>query len=976
MDVPLIGRQPEQDLLHRQWQHALVGQPGVVILSGEAGIGKTRLLAEFAGRAESEGSLVLHGDTFEMEGMPPFLPFLDALGPYIRTAPLEELTKQIGIHAPVLATLFLDIPQRLGSLETNYALPSELARFRLFEAMVGFFSNLCQSRPVLLLLDDLQWADAASLDLLVYLVRRRGQMRLLILGAMRSSGKALHLLAELERLHCLTLIELPPLSADVLAQLARRQLGAPLGVEAMKILHDRSEGNPFFAEELLHNWLETGRLAHAQTGWWLSLKTTEKEFPESIRRAIEGRLTRLPVHTVERLRPAAILGRQFESELLAEILGEETETVEGHLLPAVEAGLIRPWQRGFAFGHDLIREALYQQVPITRAQRLHGVIGRAFEARQRTQTAQQLSNLAFHFTRSGDRRRGIRYAQSAAESALRAYAPKEAMGHYQSALDLLTEMEQEGLTPPARRGDLLLGFGETALQSGLEQEAGRAFAAGLEWFRRNGDADAAALAAHGLGRAHWQVEEIAAAEEAFRLALELLDEQIHGEAARLHTDLANLLVLSRHQYEEGVKYARRSLIIAYQLEDASLTAAALRTLGNLHVRANSLPEGIAHLEQALTLAMQANDLVEAAETCTGLIIALIWNCNFERIPAIASRLIDLAERCQARYYTRHVYSLIFFQKAAQGDIAGSQIWLERAEETVVSFASPEPLAFLHFIKAIVAYITGNHKEMAAQAMETVEILRASDPEALIWYLGTGALANLICGRHAAARAQRDELEIRLRALAPDSFPSAEALNDLALYSLAAGEHDRLLDLYSKLLPFRGHYHNSLIDWVLGYIEIIRGDWEAAESSLKAADALARRENLRWELAQTLVARAELELARGGSGSAMRARTSLAEALEVFKAYGNKPQVQRIRTRMRDLPRQPGEKPEQPTPAGLSRRELDVLRLLAQGRSNREIAEALALSEKTIANHVTNILNKIGMDNRAAAAAFAVRQRLA
>jgi DNA-binding CsgD family transcriptional regulator len=190
-----------------------------------------------------------------------------------------------------------------------------------------------------------------------------------------------------------------------------------------------------------------------------------------------------------------------------------------------------------------------------------------------------------------------------------------------------------------------------------------------------------------------------------------------------------------------------------------------------------------------------------------------------------------------------------------------------------------------------------------------------------------------------------------------------------------GEHDRLPNLYPRLLPFRGQYHEALIDRLLGAIEILQKDWDRAQAALDAAETIARRENLRWELALTLASCADLELARGGTGSARRARKLLAEALDIFKAYGNKRQTKRIRERLRNLPRQPGTRPEQPVPAGLSRRQVEVLQLLAAGKSNREIAVKLALSEKTIANHVTAIFNKIGVNNRAAAAAFAVRQGL-
>ena len=978
MDRRLIGRHHEQDLLEREWHHALAGHTSVAVVAGEPGIGKTRLLSHMAARAEQQGALVLHGITSTMEGMPPYLPFLEALGQYIRTAPLARLRKQIGAHAPTLASLFPEITQRLGNLPPAFAIPPEQARFRLYEAIALFLYNVSRSRPVLLVLDDLQWADAASLDLLAYLVRHQPHARLLILGSVRS-GEGMHadflnLLAELERLRRVILIELAPLSADEVAELAGLWLGAPLEATAVQLLLARSEGNPFFVEELLRNWQDTGRLVRAAPGWRLDGRV-EDEFPASIVRAIEGRLARLPAQTVEYLRSAAILGRQFEIGVLAEALGQDAESLEEDLSPAVQARLIRQDQRGFAFSHDLIREALYQQVPLTRRRRLHGLIGHALEARHQAQDAQHLSTLAFHFTRSGDRERGIRYARFAAAEALRACAPKEALLHYQTALDALDQMEHQGLAVPPQRGALLLELGEAAVQAGMEQDAIRAFEAALAWFRRAGDQRAAAHAAYGSGRAYWRIEQVALAEQAFRLALTLLGEQISPEAASIHADLANLLVLSRHQYTQALWHAQRALEVAQHLEDDRLMAAALRTLGNLHVRTNRLPEGIARLDNALALAIQSNDLAEAAETCTGLLIALAWSAQFQRTEQIAVQLIDLAERAQARYYLRHVYSLLFYLHMQQGNLGAAQQALMQAEQVVSALASPEPLALLQQCRAIGAYLSGDAAAMDAFMAEAITIFRALGPETLIWYLGLQALAKLECGAHAQARACRDELEALLRAVPETAFPAADAFAHLALFALASGDHDRLAALYPKLLPFRGQYHDALVDRLLGAIEIVHKEWDRAQASLDAAEASARREGLRWELAHTLVSRADLELARGGAGSALRARALLVEALGLFKAYGNAAQTKRVRERLRNLPRQPGEKPAQPTPAGLSRREVDVLRLIAAGKSNREIADELALSEKTIANHVTMIFNKIGVDNRAAAAAFAVRQGL-
>ncbi|MBI5292151.1 MAG: AAA family ATPase [Chloroflexi bacterium] len=987
MNIPLIGRQHELDSLRREFQNAARGRTTFVLLSGEPGVGKSHLLAEVARLGEAEGARALRGQCLESEGMPPYLPFLEALGEYMRTAPQAQLRRQTGANAHVLATLFPEILQRLGDLSPLYDLPPEQARFRLYEAIAAFFRNLCEGQPALLLFDDLQWADAASLDLLAYIVRHQPSIRLLILAAARpgegeTNAPFQRLLSELDRLRHLNVIEIPPLSAEEIAGVAAHLLGAPLEAQACRLLHEWSEGNPFFAEELLRGWQEAGRMRRAESFWILD-PLIEGQLPRSILRAIEGRLARLPLSTLEKLRVAAILGRRFESRLLADALGQEVETVEEHLQPAVWVHLLRAEGETYAFYHDTVREALYRQVIASRRQRLHGFIGRALEARSAPRDGvlglpkdvHHLADLAFHFSRSGDREHGVHYARLAAEEALRAFAPLEAVRHYQSALHLIEQMKEAGLPIPSQKGELVLGLGEAALQTGMEAEAIAAFQSAQAWFEQRGDPLAAGRAAHGLGRALWQTESIPAAQQAFESALNLLGEEVSAESAQAHTNLADLLVLSLNQYDEGMTHAERALEMARRLEDEHLTISALRALGNFHVRANHLAEGIDTLENALSLAIEADDPSAAAETCTALLMALGWSALFKRAIEIARQLTELAERCQTRYYLRHVYSLLAHVHMQQGKVEKSRQSVAQAREVVEHLASPEPQAFLNLTHGYLAYIVGDYPAMQDFISRAVSVFRSFGPEALIWYLGMDGLARLYSGHHVEARACRDELETLLRQTSVGAFPAAEALAHLALFSLELGERERLLNLYPRLLPFRGQYHDGLMDRLLGAIEILQKDWDKAQASLGAAEMTARREGIQWELAKTLASRADLELARGGAGSAARARALLAEALAIFKTYGNAEEQKRIRARLRDLPRQPGEKLPQPAPAGLSRRQVEILKLLAAGKSNRKIADELALSEKTVANHVTMIFNKIGVENRAAAAAFATRQGL-
>src|SRR2546421_5542845 len=244
----LIGRERERALLWSHYQAAASGQTRVVLIEGSPGIGKTCLLDALAAHARQQGVCVLRGGASEAEGMPPYLPFLEALGQHIRTTTPHIVREQAGALASVLATILPEFPLRQGELPVSYPLPAEQARLRLYEAVGMFLAAIAVPRAVLLLLDDLQWADTATLDLLCYVVRHQPNARLLVLGAYREGEVAQRpsferALAELTRLRRLITITIGPLAVTEMAMLAGSRLGAPLDPAARATLSTQSEGN-------------------------------------------------------------------------------------------------------------------------------------------------------------------------------------------------------------------------------------------------------------------------------------------------------------------------------------------------------------------------------------------------------------------------------------------------------------------------------------------------------------------------------------------------------------------------------------------------------------------------------------------------------------------------------------------------------------------------------------------------------------
>jgi len=948
-------------------------------------------MAALAARA---GATVLRGGASEAEGMPPYLPFLEALGRHIQTTPPDRLREQAGPAATTLVTILPELAARLRELPTSYPLPPEQARLRLYEAIGAFLAALSHppSPPqplrgeglggLLLILDDLQWADTASLDLLCHVARHQPTARLLILGAYREGeagqNPALErALAELTRLRVLTTVTLTPLLAGEVAVLAAQHLGGPVDPAVSQFLHAQSEGNPFFAEELLRGWLEAGSLTKRDSDTtgrspWTLVALFESTLPPSIIGAIRQRLVRLAPEVVDQLRIAAIIGRTFTASLLAQVEGREVEEVEELLLVADRACLIQGDRAGtFAFRHDKIRECLYAEVSSARRQRLHKQIGLALEAQSAQESARQLADLAFHFTRSGDRARGVTYSRRAAEQALHAYAPQEAVAHYQAALDLLEPDDRQ-------RGDLLLGLGDAALLAATEGQAAAAYETAQAWFERAGNPIAMARAAHGRGVAYWRLDAPAAAKEALEASLALLGAagRPGPEAVRTLVDLACLLgvVLGRH--DEAIVHGRGALEMARSLGDGRLEAAASRTVGFLLARENDLPAGLPLLERALALACANDDPAEAAECCACLAQVYCWSADFERSRQVSLRREEFARRCQQPYQLCYVYSWLAFLHAAQGDWLKAEQRIAQAQPAVERVASAEPLAFLRQIRGYLAYQQGQYPLAEREFRAAIATFREQDPGELVLCLGPLGLALLATGQHQEARACIAEQEALFTTLSAGSLSTLSARGCLALLAVAVGDGERAASYYPDLLACQGQHHWFLVDRILAAIAALRGEWPAADTHLAAAEAIAQREGLRPEMGRILVAQADLALAQGGSGSAARARSLLGRALSLFQELNLAGEVSHVRQRLRSLPRQPGAPTRPPLPAGLSPREAEVLRLVAAGKSNRQIAQELALSENTVAKHLTSIFNKTVTDNRATATAFAIRHGLA
>lgn len=439
---PIVGRQREIARLEELLDAVARGAGRLVMLAGEPGIGKTRLAQEVVVRLEEQGFLAATGRCYEPEQALAFYPFTEALAEVYDGAP-ATVQNETPKRWPYLQRLLPDslpLPDRedFGGQDVQQ---------RLFRAIAHFLDAIAGIRPVAILLDDLQWADESSLKLLQYLSRVTRASRVFLLGTYRDvdidrRDPLERVLRVLQREGLLSEIILQRLSEGGTAELAATILGEGDEVhDFAAALHERTDGNPFFIQEVVRALIERGDL-FLTDGMWMSRSQTEIEVPRSIRSAIGERLARLREPTQEVLAEACVLGQTFAADDLCALQTHSALQVDVALDEAVSAHLVRMRDTArYSFNHALTQQTLYEELPARRRARSHALAGEALERLPETVRRKRSAEIAWHFSRANQDARALPYALAAGDQAEAVFAHAEALRHYRSALELAQSAE-------------------------------------------------------------------------------------------------------------------------------------------------------------------------------------------------------------------------------------------------------------------------------------------------------------------------------------------------------------------------------------------------------------------------------------------------------------------------------------------------------------------------------------------------------
>jgi DNA-binding SARP family transcriptional activator len=491
--APFVGRRGELDRLRGYFARAAEGRRQLVLLEGEPGIGKTRLALQFMAACEAEGAVALYGRC-DAETLIPYQPFVEALRRWVARTDLERL-------APWSAELGRVIPELTGAGEEPPPQLEGAERYRLFDAASGVLADIARSQPVVIVLDDLHWADKPTLLMMRQLVRAPDDAPVLIVASYRDTERPpalVDILAQLRREQYFETIELRGLDeADASALIG--QFGADsLPAHINRALFQETRGNPFFLEEMVRHLGSSQASADANGAPWPS------ELPEGIREVVGRRLATLSERTSEVLAAASVIGREFRIELLEALGSYDEDELDDVVDESVAAQVIAevPGVYGrCSFTHSLIRQTLYEGMTATRRARLHLRIGEALERLEADAPDPPLAELAHHFCLAPPARgaaKAVEYAERAARAASEQLAYEEAARHYEDALTALAHTGANG----ARRCELLLACGDAQTKAGDVVTARATFRDAADAARALGSQRLLALAALGYGAAH------------------------------------------------------------------------------------------------------------------------------------------------------------------------------------------------------------------------------------------------------------------------------------------------------------------------------------------------------------------------------------------------------------------------------------------------------------------------------------------
>lgn len=984
-DEAFIGRERELEAIGKVLASALSGTGATVSIAGEPGIGKTQTAQVVAKWAAVRGMQVLWGRCNEEPGAPPYWPWVQLVRGWLNSRSDAVVRRVLAGAAAPLTEVLPDVARRLPDCAPPPPTADAMqARFRLFDAMSGFWKRAAAEQPLLLIVDNLHWADASSLRLLEFLAPDLAGMPMLVVITYRD--------IELTRQHPLsaTLGELarqPGFQRLRLTGLSREETGRMMGLSGgsavpsslVDAIHSQTEGNPLFVGEMTRLLIQEGVLGASLRGApAMARGAAPQRIPEGIKEVIGRRLNRLSARTNQVLTGAAMVGRAFDARLLSRLVEDlDDDACAAALEEALQARIIEslPEPGHYHFAHALFRETLYEEIAPPRRSRLHLKVARALERAHGDDGARQLPALAYHYWAAlpgGDATRAMDYARRAGEQAGALFAHEEATRYYRLALQAVES--GAGVDAPVRC-QLLNALGEAHTRAGEYLLAQEVFEQAARLALEAGCGPELARAALGYETATWcpGMPGVMAA-RLLREALNAVGTADLALMARLLSALARALIFSGEEVQ-AMKVYEQALAIARRSGDPLILASTLVATLTARWQHERVSERVANAAEAVELARSAGNRFLMYE-------ASAWRMfdSFE-VGDMASWQRQIAEYEQGGEELREPFLryVAASSRTMHALFEGRFDDAQRLAQHTLAIGDRMPGLDAAGVYGVQMFTLRREQGRLQEVGPVVRSFVQANAQANIWRPGL-ALIYTELGELEAARTQFEQLAADgFRSLVRDGVWVASVAY-LAQVCTVLGDAARAETLYSLLQPYAGR--NLLAgtsiacfgaaDSLLGALCTTLKRWDAGERHLVAALAMNERQGARPALAHTRHRYAAMLLARGAAGDRQRAAELLSAAAGDAAALGMRALAGRIDAVVASLTGPPA---ASRYPAGLSEREAQVLRFVAAGKSNRQIARELFVSPNTVANHVRSILSKTRSSNRTEAAAFAIHHAL-
>jgi class 3 adenylate cyclase/DNA-binding CsgD family transcriptional regulator len=981
----LVGRERELTLLRHCFALAQEGRGQAISIIGDAGLGKSRLLYEFRQALAGADYTWLDGRCHPYGAALAYLPIIDLIKQYFQIdasdrdedirRKVDDGLGQLGMAPEGAAPYLLHLLAVEG--EGDVGPSPEAIKHQTFEALRGLVGEVAVRGPLVLSIEDLHWADATSVEFLAFLLEHIAGSRVLLVCTYRPdfaslwSGKSYH-----------SVITLPPLAPSEGRQMLTALLGTTsIQEELAALVLAKADGVPFFLEELVKALQETAAIAQHEDQWRLTAQATGMPVPDTVEEVLMARIDRLAEGAKSVLQMGAVIGREFSGELLRELAGLPEGEFTAHLTALTSAELLYarglPRQGMYLFKHALTQEVAYRSLLTTQRRELHHRVAVTLETLFVDRLEEYYGQLAYQYceaTQEDDAVKAVEYAVRAGERHMVLPAYAEAVRFYDMALQA---MERQKPVDNARHCTLLLALGEAQTKAGDFPQASNTFQRAADIARTLGAPEALARAALGFQEARWRPglpgsPGVRLLEE----ALQALPETDSTLRARVLAGLASALSFTGRR-EQAVAVAHQSIAIARRLADPRVLAAVMiLSFPAFQGQPEKTTERLAYATEILYLAKETDDREMALDGYGWSLLTLAELGDIQTLDVQLAARIRLAQEMQ---HPHHLYTSVVNQtmralldgrfteaeRLAQQALAiGQRLQAEGVDGAfgMQMFTLRREQGRLHELAPVVRHFVQQHGVTSTwrPGLALIYCELGREREAQIAFAQFAA--------HDFADLPRDSLWITCMAY-------------LAEVCAFLGDARRAATLYRLLLPYNGYTVVVGGDSVcygaasryLGMLATTMERWEDAAQHFEDAMAMNAGMGARPWLAHTQHQYAVMLLARHQPGDRNKAMALLQEALTTARALGMHALEGRITLYIESRPT-----PVPITPDildDLSQREVEVLRLLAAGKSNREIADALCISLNTVATHVRNILAKTGAANRTEAAAYALRRGL-